>query len=236
MNTDGWDDAQEDHVINSYSTTSPDDELSFTMNASTLSSLAEHSVIVAAVIMIMVYVFILLEVIHRTLVAIFGSLIALFFLFLMHDGHTESVATIMLHLEWSTLGLLFGMMIIVGELSHTGVFEWVSVRLLGSAKGSYNRLALLLCTLTAISSAFLDNVTTMLLVAPVTIDLCNILQVDPRPYLIGEVVSSHIHVPRTFHFIPNTCIAILCKHIIHVLSNYSHRTFINLNGSPVFSF
>ena len=189
VDTDGWEDAEEDHVINSYSTQSPDVELAFTMNASTLTPLADHSEIVAAVIMVVVYVFILLEVIHRTLVAIFGSLVALFFFFLMHNGHTESVATIMLHLEWSTLGLLFGMMLIVGELSHTGIFEWCSVRLLGTASGSYNRLVLLLCTLTAASSAFLDNVTTMLLVAPVTIDLCNILQVDPRPYLIGEVVS-----------------------------------------------
>lgn len=189
VDTDGWEDAEEDHVINSYSTQSPDTELAFTMNASTLTPLADHSEIVAAVIMVVVYVFILLEIIHRTLVAIFGSLVALFFFFLMHNGHTESVATIMLHLEWSTLGLLFGMMLIVGELSHTGIFEWCSVRLLGTASGSYNRLVLLLCTLTAASSAFLDNVTTMLLVAPVTIDLCNILQVDPRPYLIGEVVS-----------------------------------------------
>lgn len=189
VDTDGWEDAEEGHVINSYSTQSPDIELAFTMNASTLTPLADHSEIVAAVIMVVVYVFILLEIIHRTLVAIFGSLVALFFFFLMHNGHTESVATIMLHLEWSTLGLLFGMMLIVGELSHTGIFEWCSVRLLGTASGSYNRLVLLMCTLTAASSAFLDNVTTMLLVAPVTIDLCNILQVDPRPYLIGEVVS-----------------------------------------------
>jgi len=190
VNTDGWDRADEPHVINTYSSGSPDVDLSFTLDAATLTPIAEHSVVVAAVIMVVVYIFILLEIIHRTLVAIFGSLIALFFFFLMHSGHTESIAAVMLHLEWSTLGLLFGMMLIVGELSHTGVFEWCSVRLLGTARGSYNRLVLLLCTLTALSSAFLDNVTTMLLVAPVTIDLCNILGVDPRPYLIGEVVSA----------------------------------------------
>ena len=95
-------------------------------------------------------------------------------------------------MEWSTLGLLFGMMLIVGELSHTGIFEWLSVRLLLTSKGSYNRLMVLLCLLTAVASAFLDNVTTMLLVAPVTIDMCNILEVDPRPYLIGEVLLSNV--------------------------------------------
>ena len=95
-------------------------------------------------------------------------------------------------MEWSSLGLLFGMMLIVGELSHTGIFEWLSVRLLVASKGSYNRLMVLLCLLTAVASAFLDNVTTMLLVAPVTIDMCNILEVDPRPYLIGEVLLSNV--------------------------------------------
>ena len=61
-----------------------------------------------------------------------------------------------------------------------------------SSKGSFRRLLVLLCLLTAVASAFLDNVTTMLLLAPVTIDMCNILQVDPRPYLIAEVILSNI--------------------------------------------
>lgn len=167
-------------------------ELTFTLYASTLAPLAEHSVLIAALIMIFVYIFILLEVIHRTLVALFGSFVALFFLFLMHGGHTESIHTIMLHMEWSTLGLLFGMMLLVGELSHTGIFEWCAVRLLVASKGSFNRLMVLLCGLVALSSAFLDNVTTMLLIAPVTIDMCGILGVDPRPYLIGEVLLSNV--------------------------------------------
>jgi len=111
---------------------------------------------------------------------------------LMHGGETESIKTVMLHQEWSTLGLLFGMMLIVGELSHTGIFEWLAVRLLVSSKGSFRRLLVLLCLLTAVASAFLDNVTTMLLLAPVTIDMCNILQVDPRPYLISEAILSNI--------------------------------------------
>ena len=103
-----------------------------------------------------------------------------------------SSQTVMLHQEWSTLGLLFGMMLIVGELSNTGIFEFLAVRILMSSKGSFNRLLVLLCLLTAVASAFLDNVTTMLLLAPVTIDMCNILQVDPRPFLISEVILSNI--------------------------------------------
>ena len=185
-----WENPEHRHVLNVYSETG--DPLSFTLAATKQSALSRYSVIIAAVIMVLVYIFILLEVIHRTLVSIFGSMLALFFFFLMHNGETESIRTVMLHQEWSTLGLLFGMMVIVGELSHTGVFEWLAVRLLVQSKGSFNRLMVLLCLLTAVASAFLDNVTTMLLVAPVTIDMCGILGVDPRPYLISEVILSNI--------------------------------------------
>lgn len=189
--TVNFDDPHEDHIINVNSTISGID-LSFTLEGRVLTPLAEHSVLIAALIMVCVYAFILIEVIHRTLVALFGSMIALMFLFIMQDGETETIRQIMLNLEWSTLGLLFGMMLIVGELSNTGVFEWCAVRLLMASKGSFTRLMVLLCTLTAVASAFLDNVTTMLLVAPVTIDMCTILGVDPRPYLIGEVLLSNI--------------------------------------------
>eukprot|EP00934_Nitzschia_sp_Nitz4_P001548 Nitzschia sp. Nitz4//scaffold256_size27904//1818//5050//NITZ4_008166-RA/size27904-snap-gene-0.10-mRNA-1//-1//CDS//3329544402//1548//frame0 len=182
----------EPHIINVTSTV-PEVELSFTLLADVKHPLADNSVIVAAIIMVVVYAFILLEVIHRTLVAIYGSMVALMFYFVMEGSHVESIHMIMLHLEWSTLGLLFGMMLIVGELSHTGVFEWCAVRVLLFSKGSYVRLLVLLSTLTAVASAFLDNVTTMLLVAPVTIDLCHIVgDIDPRPYLIAEVILSNI--------------------------------------------
>lgn len=201
----GFDNPEEEHIVNVYTAGEEDDVefelfiytnnntvLSFTLHTATMTPLAKYSELIAALIMIFVYLFILLETIHRTLVAIFGSMVALFFFFLIYGGETESVRTLMLHMEWSTLGLLFGMMVIVGELSHTGVFEWLSVRLLVASKGSFVRLIVLLCLLTAVSSAFLDNVTTMLLLAPVTIDMASILNVDPRPYLIGEVLLSNV--------------------------------------------
>lgn len=185
-----WANPDNKHSINAYSESG--NPLTFTLAAQRQTSLSKNSVLVAALIMVAVYIFILIEVIHRTLVSIFGSMIALFFFFLMHRGETESIKVVMLHQEWSTLGLLFGMMVIVGELSHTGVFEWLAVRLLVQSKGSFNRLMVLLCLLTAVASAFLDNVTTMLLLAPVTIDMCGILNVDPRPFLISEVILSNI--------------------------------------------
>jgi hypothetical protein len=185
-----WENPDKRHVLNV--TSKSGNNLSFTLAATRQTPLSNNSILIAALIMVVVYIFILLELIHRTLVSIYGSMVALFFYFLMHNGETESIKTIMLHQEWSTLGLLFGMMIIVGELSHTGIFEWLAVRILVSSKGSFNRLIVLLCLLTAVASAFLDNVTTMLLLAPVTIDMCGILGVDPRPYLISEVILSNV--------------------------------------------
>jgi hypothetical protein len=185
-----WETPENHHIINVYSESG--NPISFTMYAQKQNPLSDKSVLIAALVMGGVYVFILLEVLHRTLVSIFGSMIALFFYFLIHNGETESIKVVMLHQEWSTLGLLFGMMIIIGELSHTGVFEWLAVRILERSKGSLIRLMLLLCLLTAVSSAFLDNVTTMLLIAPVTIDMCTILEVDPRPFLISEVILSNV--------------------------------------------
>lgn len=186
-----FEDPSEPHIINVASSNSSH-EMTFTLDVKVLSPLANYSEVIAGLIMVLVYLLILLEVIHRTLVAIIGSMLALLFYYIMNNGDTEHISQIMLHLEWSTLGLLFGMMLLVGELSHTGIFEWCSVRLLIASNGSFNRLMVLLCGLTALSSAFLDNVTTMLLVAPVTIDMCNILNIDPRPYLIGEVILSNI--------------------------------------------
>ncbi len=202
--------------------------MSFTVTAHVQTHLANYSELVAALIMIMVYVLILLEVIHRTLVSIFGSMIALLFFFIMNKGTTESIRTIMLHLEWSTLGLLFGMMLLVGELSHTGIFEWCAVRLLVASKGSFVRLLVLLCGLTAIASAFLDNVTTMLLVAPVTIDMCNILDVDPRPYLIGEVLLSNIGGTATLIGKEKET----CDYVFEVQSKRTLHCFVHFQVTP----
>ena len=135
-----------------------------------MTSLVEYSVIIKTLIMIVVYLSILLETIHSTLVAIFRSLLALSFLFLITSGVTKPVQAIMLHIKFSTIGLLFGVMRIVGELIHTGIFEWCTFRLLAMSNGSLNWLIVLIMVSTAVSSAFLDNVTTIFLVSPVTID------------------------------------------------------------------
>ena len=95
-------------------------------------------------------------------------------------------------IDWETIGLLLGMMVMVGILSNTGVFEYFAVLSYKKSGGSIWTLVVILCSVTAVLSAFLDNVTTMLLLTPVTIQLAKVLDIKPIPLLISEVLFSNI--------------------------------------------
>lgn len=95
-------------------------------------------------------------------------------------------------IDWNVIFLLLGMMIIVGVLRQTGIFEYLAIWAAKRAGGRPYRLMVLLCVLTALASALLANVTTVLLVAPVTILVCERLGVRPVPFLIAEVLASNI--------------------------------------------
>src|SRR5215212_2695813 len=95
-------------------------------------------------------------------------------------------------IDWDVIFLLLGMMIIVGVLRRTGVFEYVAIWAAKRAKGSPFRVMVLLVVITAVFSAFLDNVTTVLLIAPVTLLVCERLAVPVIPFLIAEVMASNI--------------------------------------------
>ncbi|MBD3177892.1 MAG: hypothetical protein GF320_22185 [Armatimonadia bacterium] len=94
--------------------------------------------------------------------------------------------------DWNTIFLLVGMMIFVGITSRTGVFEWVAIKSARLAKGRPIVILCLLCVVTAVLSAFLDNVTTVLLIGPVTILVAEALALDPIPMLIAEALASNI--------------------------------------------
>ena len=95
-------------------------------------------------------------------------------------------------IDWETIGLLLGMMVMVGVISHTGVFEWFAVQAYKKSGGEIWTLVVILCAVTAVLSAFLDNVTTMLLLTPVTIQIAKVLDIKPIPILISEVLFSNI--------------------------------------------
>jgi Na+/H+ antiporter NhaD/arsenite permease-like protein len=145
----------------------------------------------ACAIFILVYTLIASEKIHRTKLALAGaSIMLLLRLVDQHTalhGHGEVAGT-----DWNTILLLIGMMIVVEETRRTGVFEWTAIKAARLAKGSPVLIIIYMCTATAIISMVLDNVTTVLLFAPVTLLVCRSLKVDAVPYLISVIVASNI--------------------------------------------
>ncbi|MGB0951306.1 MAG: ArsB/NhaD family transporter, partial [Poseidonia sp.] len=139
-----------------------------------------------------VYVLIIFEWVHRTLAAAVGGIVAMLALNYYKEGDALSLAEVTTLIDWETIGLLLGMMVMVGILSNTGVFEYFAVLSYKKSGGSIWTLVVILCSVTAVLSAFLDNVTTMLLLTPVTIQLAKVLDIKPIPLLISEVLFSNI--------------------------------------------
>jgi Na+/H+ antiporter NhaD/arsenite permease-like protein len=104
-------------------------------------------------------------------------------------GNTEDFWSFV---DFETLALLMGMMIIVGILAHSGFFEYLGVRTLQLSKGDPVKFFFGMFFLTAFTSAFLDNVTTVLLMTPLVLYVTAILEIDPMPFLLGEIMASNI--------------------------------------------
>ncbi len=154
--------------------------------------LESQAIIVGLIILFGVYTLIIFEWVHRTLAAAVGGLLAVLALNYYAVEDTFTLAEITTMIDWETIGLLLGMMVMVGILSNTGVFEYFAVLSYKKSGGSIWTLVVILCSVTAVLSAFLDNVTTMLLLTPVTIQLAKVLDIKPIPLLISEVLFSNI--------------------------------------------
>ena len=145
--------------------------------------------VIAVVVFVVAYVLIATEWTHKLLAALGGAAV------LLALGVTDSEHAFYSHdtgIDWDVIFLLLGMMIIVGILRRTGVFEYIAIWAAKRAKGSPLRVMILLTLITAVASAFLDNVTTILLIAPVTLLVCDRLGINPVPFLIAEVMASNI--------------------------------------------
>ncbi|MCH1422456.1 MAG: ArsB/NhaD family transporter [Candidatus Poseidoniaceae archaeon] len=150
-----------------------------------------QAVLVGLGILLGVYALIITEIVHRTLAAAVGGLLAIGAL-VYYSNQAFTLGEVTTLIDWETIGLLLGMMVMVGILSHTGLFEWFAVQAYKQSGGSVWTLVVILCSVTAVLSAFLDNVTTMLLLTPVTIQLAKVLDLRPIPLLISEVLFSNI--------------------------------------------
>ncbi|MFZ5449916.1 MAG: SLC13 family permease [Thermodesulfobacteriota bacterium] len=151
---------------------------------------------IASIILLLVYVVISLELMHRTLVAFLGAAIILFvsytfgtfdksFFILSFDDAMGAI-------DLNVIFLLMGMMLFVGVLKQTGMFQFLAYKAYAWARGNVFVLSAILQIITAVVSAFLDNVTTMLLVIPVTIQIAITLKIHPLTLLVPEVFASNV--------------------------------------------
>ncbi len=145
--------------------------------------------IVAIVVFTVVYVLIASERVNRVAAALTGAGVILAVGVIGPDDAFFSQET---GIDWNVIFLLFGMMVIVGVLRQTGIFEYVAIWAAKRARGRPFQVMALLCLITALASAALDNVTTVLLIAPVTLLVCEKIGVRPVPFLIAEALASNI--------------------------------------------
>lgn len=145
----------------------------------------EWQILFTGILFLAVYAIIISEKIHRTIIALFGA--ALLILLGIISQH-EAVK----YIDFNTIGLLFGMMVIVGITRKSGVFEYIAIKAAHSTGGDPVKIMIVLSIVTAVASALLDNVTTVLLVVPVTISICAALEVNPVPIFVAEILSSNI--------------------------------------------
>lgn len=137
------------------------------------------------ILFVVVYGIIISEKIHRTIIALFGATLLLVLGIL---AQTEAIS----YIDFNTIGLLAGMMIIVGITRKSGVFEYMAIKAATLVKGEPVKILVALAIVTAVASAFLDNVTTVLLIVPVTISICKALEINPVPVFITEIMASNI--------------------------------------------
>jgi Na+/H+ antiporter NhaD/arsenite permease-like protein len=150
---------------------------------------------IALLVFVAVYVLIAFEILHRTLAAFLGAAVLLV---ITHTfGHFDEAYRILTYdqairtVDWNVVFLLMGMMIIVGVLKPSGVFQWLAYKSFQVARGKIFFLSSALCVVTAFTSAFLDNVTTMLLITPVTLEIAVVLGVSPFVFLLPEILASN---------------------------------------------
>lgn len=144
---------------------------------------------VAIVVFVGAYTLIATEWVHRVVVVLAGA--GLMLLFRIVDA-SDAFSSEEFGIDWNVIFLLFGMMVIVGVLRYTGLFEYLAIWSAKKARGRPYRVLALLVLITGVASALLDNVTTVLLVAPVTVLICQRLGVPPVPFLIAEALASNI--------------------------------------------
>lgn len=163
-----------------------------------LSDLVQnHGMIISGAILLIAYIFIATEKIQKSVVALVGASLTMILGLLPFHGKISPetgnyIRSVFDYIEFEVIFLLIGMMIIVHIASRSGVFKWMAIEILKATKGHPKLVLFALAAFTAIASAFLDNVTTVVLIMPVTFVIAKEFECDPIPFLITEVLASNI--------------------------------------------
>lgn len=139
----------------------------------------------AIIIFISAYILIVTEKIHRTVVALAGAIIMIFMGILTQEKAIS-------YIDFNTIGLLIGMMVIVNVTSESGLFNYLAVWATKKVKAEPMKILIAMSLITAVCSALLDNVTTVLLTVPITFNIAKQLKISPKPYLIAQILSANI--------------------------------------------
>lgn len=145
--------------------------------------------LIALAIFAVTFFFILTERIHRTVIGLFGAMAMLLTGMYLDFYHPEDLLHVV---DFNTLGLLFGMMLLVGMLEHTGAFQYLGIWTAKKTRGNPWLLLVALSGITAFLSMILDNVTTIILIVPITIIIAEMLKINPIPILMAEALLSNV--------------------------------------------
>lgn len=155
----------------------------------TAGPLTDNSFWIATAVFVLSYAVIVSEKVHKTIVALVGaSLMLIFKIVQQHEAFRAEE----LGVDWNVIFLLMAMMVIINIMRPTGIFEYIAIRSAKLGKGKPFRIMVIFSLVTAVLSALLDNVTTVLLISPVTLLIADALEVDPVPYLISCALASNI--------------------------------------------
>ncbi|MBR3605743.1 MAG: ArsB/NhaD family transporter [Candidatus Gastranaerophilales bacterium] len=154
---------------------------------------SQNAVLVSAIILIVAYIFIAWEKISKVTIALLGGSLTLFLGLLATEKTHDNLAQYFTSfIDFNVIFLLVSMMIVVHIAAQSGMFTWLANEILKKTKGKPKMVLVALAVFTAVASAFLDNVTTVILIMPITFAACKLLDINPIPFLITEVFCSNI--------------------------------------------
>jgi Na+/H+ antiporter NhaD/arsenite permease-like protein len=154
---------------------------------------ASVSLRLLAIVLLSIYVVLAFEIVHRTVIVLVAATIAITIGITTGLFPADKSFEFAIHsIDFNTIGLLLGMMIIVTILAETGIFQYIGIKMGKASKGNMWKLLVMMSVFTAVTSMFIDNVTTILLMIPVTFSIFRTFRMSPVPFILAQILASNI--------------------------------------------